>query len=63
MQAYRQSKLALVMLTFDLADELGYSNVTVNCLHLATFVPTKMVLDAGIAAVSSLEQGYGPACG
>ena len=57
MQAYRQTKLALVMLTFDLADELRYSNVTVSCLHLATFVPTKMVLDAGIAAISSPEQG------
>jgi NAD(P)-dependent dehydrogenase (short-subunit alcohol dehydrogenase family) len=57
MQAYRQSKLALVMFTFDLADELRQKNVTVNCLHPATFMPTKMVLEASIPPVSPLEQG------
>jgi NAD(P)-dependent dehydrogenase (short-subunit alcohol dehydrogenase family) len=56
-QAYRQSKLALVMFTFDLADELLDTGVTVNCLHPATFMPTKMVLDAGVNPVSSIEQG------
>jgi NAD(P)-dependent dehydrogenase (short-subunit alcohol dehydrogenase family) len=43
-RAYRQSKLALVMFTFDLAAELAGSGVTVNCLHPATFMPTKMVI-------------------
>jgi NAD(P)-dependent dehydrogenase (short-subunit alcohol dehydrogenase family) len=56
-QAYRQSKLALVMFTLDLADELLDTGVTVNCLHPATFMPTKMVLDAGVNPVSSIEQG------
>jgi NAD(P)-dependent dehydrogenase (short-subunit alcohol dehydrogenase family) len=56
-RAYRQSKLALVMFTFDLADELRDAGVTANCLHPATFMPTKMVLEAGVNPVSSLEQG------
>jgi NAD(P)-dependent dehydrogenase (short-subunit alcohol dehydrogenase family) len=56
-RAYRQSKLALVMFTFDLADELRDAGVTANCLHPATYMPTKMVLEAGVNPVSSLEQG------
>ena len=43
-QAYCQSKLALVMFTFDLAEELAGTGVTANCLHPATYMPTKMVL-------------------
>jgi hypothetical protein len=31
--------------------------VTVNCLHPATFMPTKMVLEAGATPASSLEEG------
>jgi NAD(P)-dependent dehydrogenase (short-subunit alcohol dehydrogenase family) len=57
MRAYRQSKLALIMHTFDLAGELWHQGVTANCLHPATFMPTKLVLDAGITPVSSVEQG------
>ena len=45
-QAYCQSKLALVMFTFDLAEELPATTVTANCLHPATYMPTKMVLAA-----------------
>jgi NAD(P)-dependent dehydrogenase (short-subunit alcohol dehydrogenase family) len=56
-QAYRQSKLALVMLTFDLAEQLGDRGVTANCLHPGTFMPTKMVLEAGTSPVDSLESG------
>jgi NAD(P)-dependent dehydrogenase (short-subunit alcohol dehydrogenase family) len=37
-QAYCQSKLALVMLTFDLADELRGVGVTANCLHPGTYL-------------------------
>jgi NAD(P)-dependent dehydrogenase (short-subunit alcohol dehydrogenase family) len=59
-RAYSQSKLALVMLTFDLADELRHAGVTANCLHPATFVPTRMVLDAGVAPQSSLATGSPP---
>ena len=35
-RAYGQSKLALIVLTFDLAQELAGSGVTANCLHPAT---------------------------
>jgi NAD(P)-dependent dehydrogenase (short-subunit alcohol dehydrogenase family) len=52
-QAYCQSKLALVMLTFDLAE----SGATANCLHPGTYMPTKMVLEAGVSPVDSLETG------
>ena len=55
--AYRQSKLAQIMFTFDLAGELDPGKVTANCLHPATFMPTKMVLDAGATPASSLEEG------
>jgi NAD(P)-dependent dehydrogenase (short-subunit alcohol dehydrogenase family) len=56
-QAYCQSKLAQVMFTFDLAEELRDQGVTANCLHPATFMPTKMVLEAGGSPMSSLEEG------
>ncbi|MCW2975523.1 MAG: 3-oxoacyl-ACP reductase, partial [Actinomycetia bacterium] len=56
-QAYCQSKLALVMLTLDLADELRETGVTANCLHPGTYMPTKMVLAAGVTPLDSLETG------
>src|SRR6184192_1129457 len=56
-QAYCQSKLALVMLTFDLAERLRDGRVTANCLHPGTYMPTKMVLEAGIDPLDSLETG------
>jgi NAD(P)-dependent dehydrogenase (short-subunit alcohol dehydrogenase family) len=56
-QAYCQSKLAQVMLTFDLAEELRGRGVTATCLHPATYMPTKMVRESGVSPVSSLEEG------
>ena len=56
-QAYCQSKLALVMLTFDLAEELEGSGVTANCLHPGTYMPTNMVRQAEIDPVTPLEEG------
>jgi NAD(P)-dependent dehydrogenase (short-subunit alcohol dehydrogenase family) len=56
-QAYCQSKLALVMLTLDLAEELQDRGVTANCLHPGTYMPTKMVAHAGVRPVDSLETG------
>ena len=55
--AYCQSKLALVMLTFDLAEELAATGVTANCLHPGTYMPTKMVTHASIRPVDSIESG------
>lgn len=55
--AYRQSKLALVMLTFDLAEELKGEQITVNCLRPATFMDTKMVYESVGYALSTVEEG------
>jgi NAD(P)-dependent dehydrogenase (short-subunit alcohol dehydrogenase family) len=57
MQAYCQSKLAQVMFTFDLADELRGRRVTANCLHPGTYMPTKMVLASGVTPVTALADG------
>jgi NAD(P)-dependent dehydrogenase (short-subunit alcohol dehydrogenase family) len=56
-RAYMQSKLAQVMFTIDLAEELRDRGVTVNSLHPATYMPTKMVLHARGEGVSPLEDG------
>jgi NAD(P)-dependent dehydrogenase (short-subunit alcohol dehydrogenase family) len=56
-RAYRQAKLAQVMFTLDLAEELDGSGVTATTLHPATFMATSMVRDAGIEPVSTVEQG------
>jgi NAD(P)-dependent dehydrogenase (short-subunit alcohol dehydrogenase family) len=56
-QAYCQSKLAQVMMTIDLAEELGPSGVTANCLHPSTYMPTKMVRAAGVEPATPLERG------
>lgn len=56
-RAYRQSKLALVMFTFDLAKELEGTGVTVNAVHPATFMDTAMVRGDGIRPASSVEEG------
>ena len=56
-EAYCRSKLALVMFTFDLADELRGVGVTANSLHPGTFMPTKMVLEAGVTPMDSVESG------
>jgi NAD(P)-dependent dehydrogenase (short-subunit alcohol dehydrogenase family) len=57
MRAYAQSKLAQVMFTVDLADELDPQRVTANCLHPGTFMPTKMVRAAGVTPVTALQDG------
>jgi NAD(P)-dependent dehydrogenase (short-subunit alcohol dehydrogenase family) len=56
-QAYGQSKLAQVMFTFDLAEELAQRDVTANCLHPGTYMPTKMVRLAGITPATPLQDG------
>jgi NAD(P)-dependent dehydrogenase (short-subunit alcohol dehydrogenase family) len=56
-RAYAQSKLAQIMFTIDLADELKGSGVTVNCLHPATYMNTTMVREGGITPVSTVEEG------
>lgn len=52
-RAYCQSKLAQIIWTFELADELADTGVTATCLHPATYMPTKIVA----SPVSTLEEG------
>jgi NAD(P)-dependent dehydrogenase (short-subunit alcohol dehydrogenase family) len=56
-RAYCQSKLAQIMFTIDLARELDGSQVTVNCLHPATYMNTTMVRQSGVTPWSSVEEG------
>ncbi len=58
--AYSQSKLALIAFTFELAERLRVERemgVTVNALHPATLMPTKLVLETVGRTIDSLEQG------
>src|SRR5580704_13181911 len=55
-RAYRQSKLAQILFTIDLAAELEGKGITVNALHPATFMDTKMVRDFGTPR-STVEEG------
>jgi len=48
-QAYVQSKLALIMFTFDLAAILQGTGVTANAINPARRMNTKMVSEAGSA--------------
>jgi NAD(P)-dependent dehydrogenase (short-subunit alcohol dehydrogenase family) len=55
--AYCQSKLAQIMFTIDLADELKGSGVIANALHPSTYMNTTMVRQAGVSPVSRVEDG------
>jgi NAD(P)-dependent dehydrogenase (short-subunit alcohol dehydrogenase family) len=55
--AYAKSKLAQVMFTVELAERLDGRDVTVNALHPATLMDTKMVRDSLGRARSSVEEG------
>ncbi|HEY3977463.1 MAG TPA: SDR family NAD(P)-dependent oxidoreductase [Streptosporangiaceae bacterium] len=56
-RAYGQSKLAQIMSGFELAGRLPAAEVTVNSLHPATYMPTKMVLAEIGRPVDTLETG------
>jgi len=57
MRAYSQSKLAQIMSGFELADRLAPDEITVNSLHPATYMPTKMVLQEIGHSIDSLDVG------
>jgi NAD(P)-dependent dehydrogenase (short-subunit alcohol dehydrogenase family) len=57
LRAYRQSKLAQILFTIDLARELADSDITANALHPATFMDTTMVRQSGVTPISSVGQG------
>jgi NAD(P)-dependent dehydrogenase (short-subunit alcohol dehydrogenase family) len=56
-RAYCQSKLAQILFTVDLAEELRDRDVTVNCLHPATYMDTTMVRLSGARPISTVEEG------
>ncbi len=56
-RAYCQSKLAQILFTIDLAEELKDRNVAVNCLHPATYMDTTMVRLSGTRPISTVEDG------
>jgi NAD(P)-dependent dehydrogenase (short-subunit alcohol dehydrogenase family) len=56
-RAYAQSKLAQIMMTFSLAEDLASRGIVTNALHPSSLMNTDMVLEAGIAPRSSVETG------
>jgi|TARA_B110000263_G_scaffold82674_1_gene72364 NAD(P)-dependent dehydrogenase (short-subunit alcohol dehydrogenase family) len=56
-RAYGQSKLAQIMFTFDLDEELDGTGIMVNSLHPATYMPTGMVLRAGAQPRATIDEG------
>lgn len=54
-QAYCQSKVALVMFTFDLSEEV--SKLAVNSLHPGTYLDTPMVREMGVNPLGTAEDG------
>ena len=56
-RAYGQSKLAQIMFTQDLAEELAVKNITAHSLHPATYMDTTMVRSAGVEPRSTVEEG------
>jgi len=56
-QAYYRSKFALAAFTFDLAEELAGSGITVNCLHPASLMNTHMVRESMIPPMSTVASG------
>jgi len=56
-RAYAQSKLAKIMFTNDLADELAGTGIVVGSLHPATYMPTGMVRRLGATPRSTIAEG------
>ncbi|MFN7977598.1 MAG: SDR family NAD(P)-dependent oxidoreductase [Vicinamibacterales bacterium] len=56
-RAYGQSKLAQVMFTIDLAQELKAKGIVVQALHPATYMDTHMVRSAGGTPRSTVDEG------
>ncbi len=59
-RAYAQSKLAQIMMTIDLAEELEGSGVTINAVHPAVYMATSMVLSRGGTPFTTIDAGADP---
>ena len=59
-RAYAQSKLAQIMFTFELAERLNPLEVTVNALHPATLMDTKMVREGSGGSCRASTKACGP---
>jgi len=57
MKAYTRSKLAQIMFTFELAERLRGTGVSVNALHPASLMDTKMVLETFGYTMSTVQEG------
>ena len=57
MGAYSQSKLAQIMFTITLAEQLNADEIIVNSLHPATFMDTPMVTSTGRQPMATVEEG------
>ncbi|WP_406282360.1 SDR family NAD(P)-dependent oxidoreductase [Streptomyces sp. NBC_00209] len=61
LEAYCRSKLAMIMATFDLAEEeTARTGVTVNALHPAHLMDTEGVRAYGLTPAVSIEEGVRP---
>ncbi len=56
-KTYGQSKLALAMFTFDIAEQLKDEGITANCLHPGSLLDTKMVRKSFGVPQGSAESG------
>ena len=56
-RAYGQSKLAQIMSGFELAGRISATEITVNSLHPATYMPTKIVLAEVGSSIDTLQTG------
>jgi NAD(P)-dependent dehydrogenase (short-subunit alcohol dehydrogenase family) len=56
-RAYGQSKLAQIMFTFDLAEELKEKRVIVQTLHPSTYMNTSMIVSTGRIPRSTVQEG------
>src|SRR5690606_26401695 len=59
-RAYAQSKLAQIMMTIDLAEELEGTGVRINAVHPAVYMATSMVLNRGGTPLTTIDDGADP---
>lgn len=56
-RAYAQSKLAQILFTMDLAEQLDGTGVTANAVHPAVYMATSMVLNRGGTPLTTIDEG------